>query len=62
MILFFTLQVTQLKITNNPFAKAFRETATELEWDAAQVMYGPRGMLPANCFPCKLQISPTSDL
>ena len=29
-VLYFTLQVTQLKITNNPFAKALRETATEL--------------------------------
>ncbi|XP_019851875.1 PREDICTED: T-box protein 2-like isoform X2 [Amphimedon queenslandica] len=33
-------EVTQLKITNNPFAKAFRENAADMDWETAQALYG----------------------
>eukprot|EP00731_Ephydatia_muelleri_P020593 Em0013g320a len=33
-------EVTQLKISNNPFAKAFRETSADLDWETAQALYG----------------------
>jgi hypothetical protein len=33
-------EVTQLKISNNPFAKAFRETTADMDWDTAQALYG----------------------
>ncbi|XP_019864386.1 PREDICTED: T-box transcription factor TBX5-A-like isoform X2 [Amphimedon queenslandica] len=32
-------EVTQLKITNNPFAKAFRDNSLDLEWDSTQALY-----------------------
>eukprot|EP00731_Ephydatia_muelleri_P020592 Em0013g319a len=31
-------EVTQLKISNNPFAKAFRETSADLDWETAQAL------------------------